>query len=133
MKFEYTCCSSKLVYLLHVEKYKTTVQKTKPKIIAPKWNNDFQLLDGSYSVSDIQDYIEYIIKNHEALPTNPPIHIYISRISKRLVFKMKNEYKLELQTSETIKLFGDTKILIDKTKNGENVQSLEVAELVSVQ
>ena len=26
-KFEYKCCSSKLIYLLHLEKYKATVQK----------------------------------------------------------------------------------------------------------
>ena len=34
---------------------------------------------------------------------------------------------------ETMKLFGSTKKLIDKTKNGENVPSLEVAEVVFVQ
>ena len=32
---------------------------------------------------------------------------------------MKNRYKLELQTSEAMKLFGSTKKLIDKTKNGK--------------
>ena len=46
----------------------------------------------------------------------PPIHVYISRISNRLVFKIKNGYNLELQTSETMKLFGSTKIIIEKTK-----------------
>ena len=46
------------------------------------------------------------------------------------MFKIKDEYKLELQTPETIKLFGSTKKLIDKTKNGENVPSLEVVEVV---
>ena len=30
------------------------------KISTPKWNDEFELLDGSYSVSDIQDYFEYI-------------------------------------------------------------------------
>ena len=40
-----------------------TVWKTKkPKIIAPTWNDEFKLPDGSYSVSDIQDYTEYICK-----------------------------------------------------------------------
>ena len=38
-------------------------------IIAPTWNDEFELPDASYSVSDIQDYIEYIIKMHEALTT----------------------------------------------------------------
>ena len=46
---------------------------------------------------------------------------------------MKDGYKLELQTPETKKLFGSTEKLIDKTKNGENVPSLEVAEVVLVQ
>ena len=70
---------------------------------------------------------------HETLPTNPPIHIYINRINNKLVLKIKDRYKLELQTPETIKLFGSTKKLIDKTKNGENVPSLEVGEVVSIQ
>ena len=39
----------------------------------PTWNDEFELHDVSYSVVDIQDYIEYIIKNHEILPT---IHIH---------------------------------------------------------
>ena len=40
-------------------------KNNKRKIIAPTWNDDFELSDGSYSLSDIQDYIEYIIKKHE--------------------------------------------------------------------
>ena len=74
----------------------------KLKIIAPTWNNTFELPDGSYSVSDIQYYIEYIIKKHETLTTIPPIHVYINRINNRLVFKMKDGYKVELQTPETM-------------------------------
>ena len=50
-------------------------KKNKLKTIIPTWNDEFELPDGSYSVSDIQDYIKYIIEKHEALPTNPPIHI----------------------------------------------------------
>ena len=75
-----------------------------------------ELTDGSYSVSDIQDYIKYIIKKHEKLTTITPIHVYINRINKRLVFKIKDAYKLELQTPETLKLFVSTKKLTDKTK-----------------
>ena len=48
------------------------------------------------------------------------------------MFKIKDGYKLELQTRETIKLFGNTKKLINKTKNGENMPSLEVVEIVLV-
>ena len=67
-------------------------------------------------MSDIQDYIEYITKKHETLTTIPPIYVYISRVNNRLVFKMQDRYKLELQTPETMKLFGSTKKLIDKIK-----------------
>ena len=49
------------------------------------------------------------------------------------MFKIKDGYKLEIQTPETIVLFGSTKRLIDKTRNGENVPNLEVVEVVLVQ
>ena len=68
--------------------------------------------DGSYSVSDIQDYVEYIIKKHETLTTNTPIYGYINRINNGLVFKVQDGYKLELQTPKTRKLFGCTTKLI---------------------
>ena len=88
-----------------------------------------ELSGGFYSVSDIQDYTEYIIKKHEILPTNPLFHISANRINNRSVFKTKDGYKLELQTLETMKLFGSTKKLIDKTKNSENVPNLEVVKV----
>ena len=80
-------------------------KNNKLKIIAPTWNDEFELTDGSYAVSDIQDYIEYIIKKHKTLSTIHPIHVYSNRINNRLVFKVKDGYNLELQTPETIKLF----------------------------
>ena len=40
-------------------------KNNKLKIIPPTWNEELELLDGSYSVSDIQDSIEYIIKKQE--------------------------------------------------------------------
>ena len=89
--------------------------------------------DGSYSVLDIQDYIEYIIKRYETLPAIHPIHVYIDRINNILVFQIKDGYKLEIQWPETMKLFGSTKRLIGQTKNGEKVPSIEVVELVLVQ
>ena len=45
----------------------------------PTWNEEFELPDGSYSVSDIQDYFEDIIKKHETLTDNTSIMIYASR------------------------------------------------------
>ena len=71
-------------------------------------------------MSDSQDYIEYLIKKHETLKTNLPIHFYINRINNRLVFEINGGFRLEIQTHET-KSFGSTKKLIDKTKNGEKV------------
>ena len=73
------------------------------------------LPDGSYSVSDIQDYIKYISK-HKTLIAIPLIHVYINRISNWLVFKVKDGYNRELKMPETMKLFGSTKKSIDKTK-----------------
>ena len=49
------------------------------------------------------------------------------------MFKIHDVYKLKLQTPESMKLFGSTEKLINKTKNGENVLSLEVFEVVLVQ
>ena len=39
-------------------------KNNKFKISAPTWNEEFELPDGSYSISDIQDYFEYILKKH---------------------------------------------------------------------
>ena len=69
-------------------------------MIAPTWNDEFELPGDSYSVSDIQDYIESFTKKHETLTTVPHTHIYINRINNRLVFKIKGGYKLEFQTRE---------------------------------
>ena len=68
-------------------------------------------------MSYIQDYIKYIIKKHETLTTIPPNHVYTNRNNTRLVFKIQDGYKLELQTPETMKLFGSTKKQIEKTKH----------------
>ena len=72
--------------------------------------------DGSYSISDIQDYFEFIIKKHEALTENPGIQIYPNKIKNRIIFKVKTGYKLELLSPETMKLLGSTKKVVDKDK-----------------
>ena len=58
------------------------------------------------------------------MPIYSPICIYINTINNRLVFKTEDEYELELHKPETMKL------LIDKTKNRENVRSTKVIEVV---
>ena len=49
---------------------KSTYNDNKFKISAPTWNDEFELLDGSYSTSDIQDCFEYILKNTEKILIN---------------------------------------------------------------
>ena len=81
---------------------KSACNNKKFKISAPTWNDNFDLPDGSYSVSDIQDYFEYIVKKHEVIADNPPVQIYVNKIKNRIVFKIKTRYKLELLKKETI-------------------------------
>ena len=50
------------------------------KISALTWNDEFDLPDGFYSNSDIQDCFEFIMKKHETLSENPPIQIYPNKI-----------------------------------------------------
>ena len=50
-------------------------KNNKLKMIAPTWNDKFELSDGSYFVSDIQDYIEFIIKKHQRVTIIPPIQV----------------------------------------------------------
>ena len=79
------------------------------KTSATTWNDEFNLPDGSYSVSDIQDYFEYIIKKHETIADNPPAQIYVNKIKNRIVFKIKTGYKLKLISEETMQLLGSSK------------------------
>ena len=102
------------------------------KISAPTWNETFDLPDGSYNISEIQNYIEYIIKKHETIAENSPILIYANTINNRIVFKIKTGYKLELLSKETMKLLGSTKDIIDADKNSENVPKLENFEVFLV-
>ena len=111
---------------------KSTYNNNKFKISAPTWNETFDLPDGSYNISEIQDYIEYIIKKHETIGENAPILIYANTINNRIVFKIKTGYKLELLSKEIMKLLRSTKDIIDADKNSENVPRLENVEVVLV-
>ena len=88
---------------------KSEHNNNKFKIHALTWSNTFTLNDGSYSISDIYDYFEYIIKKHETITDNPSIQIYINKIKNRIVFKIKTGCKLELLTGETKQLLGSSK------------------------
>ena len=102
------------------------------KISAPTWNDEFELPDGSYSISDIQDYFEYIFKKHGEDIDKPSGQIYVNKIENRVPFKMKNGYSLKLLTPETMKLLGSTENKITNDKNGENVPHLEITAVILV-
>ena len=111
---------------------KSSYNNNKFKISAPTWNDEFELPDGSYSVSDIQDYFEYILKKHGEDIDEPSVQIYVNKIENRITFKIKDGYSLELLTPETMKSLESTKNKITEDKNGENVPHLEITEVVLV-
>ena len=102
---------------------KSEYNNNKFKISAPTWDDTFDLPDGSYSMFDMQDYFEFIIKKHENLTENPPIQIYPNKIKNRIIFKTKTGYKLELLTPETMRLLGSTKKTLTKIKMAKLYQN----------
>ena len=88
--------------------------------------------DGSYSISNIEDYFEYILKKHGANTDKTSVQIYVNKIENRITFKIKNGYSLELLIPETMKLLGSTENKISKDKNIENVRYLENTEVILV-
>ena len=95
---------------------KSEYNNNKFKISDPTWNDTFDLPDDSYSIADVQDNFEFIIKKHETLTETPPVQIYLNKIKNRIVFKRKTGYKLELLTPETMKLLGSGKKIVKKIK-----------------
>ena len=63
---------------------KSSYNNNKFRISAPTWIHKFELPDGSYSISDIQDYFECIIKKHNENVDNPSIRIYVNKIENRI-------------------------------------------------
>ena len=110
----------------------SSYNNNKFKISVPTWTEEFELPDGSYSVSDIQDYFEYILKKRGESVDNPSIRTYVNRIENTITFKIKNGNYFELLTPETMKFLGSTESKITKDKNSENVPHLEIVELVLV-
>ena len=85
-----------------------------------------------YSVSDIQDYFEYIINTNKTIADNLPVQTYLNKMKNKIVFKIKRGYKLELLSPKTMKLLRSTKNHVDQDKNGKNVPKLESVEVVLV-
>ena len=88
--------------------------------------------DGSYSVSDIQDYFKYILKKHGENTNKPSVQIFVTKIENRITFKIKDGHSLELLTPETMTLLGSSENKTTKDKNFENVPHLEINEVVLV-
>ena len=57
-------------------------------------------------------------KKHGESVNKPLIQTYVNKIEKRVTFRIKNGYSLELSTPETMKLLGSAKNKINKDKNG---------------
>ena len=77
---------------------KSEYNNNKSKTSAPTWFDAFDLPDGSYSITDIQNYFDFIIKKHKTFTENSPIQISRNKIQNRIVFKIRTGYKLKLLT-----------------------------------
>ena len=117
---------------IHKKILKIHIKNSKLKVSATTWIEEFELPDGSYSISDIQDYFEYILEKHTKKANNPSIKIYVNKIENRITFKIKTGIKIELLTPETMKLLESTKSKVTEDKRGENVPHLEITEVVLV-
>ena len=116
-----------LVFTVH-RKTKKSYNNNEFKISGPTWNDAFELPDGSYSISDIQDHFEYILKKHNEKIDNPLIRTYVNKTE----IKIKTRYYLQLLTLETMKLLGSTKNKITEDKNDGNVPHLEINKVLLV-
>ena len=113
---------------------KNSYNNNKFKISAPTWNDKFELPDGSYAVSDIQDCFEHFLKKYGEKSYKPSVHIYVNKTENRVTFKIKDGYSIELLTPVTTKLLGSTENKVTKDKNGENIPHfhLEITEVALV-
>ena len=68
---------------------KKSYNNSRFKISAPTWNDEFELPDGLYSISDTQDYFEYIFKKHGEKIDNPSIRIYVTKIENKIKSLLK--------------------------------------------
>ena len=69
----------KFYFLLYRKSIKKRYTNNKFILSRPIWDKEFELPDESYSVSDIQDFFEYIIRWYETFTNNPPLRIYINK------------------------------------------------------
>ena len=69
---------------------KSSYNNNKFKISTSTWIEEFTLPDGSYSISDIQDYFQHILKKHGENTDKSSIQIYVNKIENKITFKIKN-------------------------------------------
>ena len=115
-----------------MEKYKKSYKNNKFTISSTTWCKNFDLLHGSYLVSDIQDYFEYVITKLETVTDNSSTKIYVNKIEDRITFEIKTGHYTKLWTFDMVKLLRSTEKKIHKNKNGENVPHLEITEVVLI-
>ena len=84
------------------------------------------MLDGSYSVSNIQNYFQYVSKKYGEKFDKPSVKIYVNKIKIELHLKFKNGYSLELLTPETMNLLGSTENKITKDKRDKIYRILKL-------
>ena len=132
-KDKYVALSSLRIYNTS-KNGKESYKNNKFKISAPTWNEECEVSDWSYSISDVPDYFEYILKKHveKINDNNLSIKIYKNKIENRITFKSKTGYYLEPLAHETVKLLGSITDKITKDKNEENMPHLEITEVVLV-
>ena len=85
-------------------------------MLVPTLYDKFQPPNGSYSVSDIQDYFMCILKKHGQNINNPSVRKYVNKIENRIFLKIKAGYSLEFKRLEARKLLGSTENKITKNK-----------------
>ena len=62
-----------------------------------KWNESFDLPDGSYNVEDIQIYVNYIISKHETIDTKDlTVKISVNRVLNKIRIELKRNYEVKL-------------------------------------
>ena len=83
---KYVALSNLSIYYMW-KNFKKSYKNNKFKI-ASAWNEKFELPDWSYSVSDMQDYFEYIIKKYQKVTDNPPIRIHVNKIENGIIFRI---------------------------------------------
>ena len=112
-----------LAFTIHGKMWKKSYKKINLKYQLQHKKKELELLDRSCSISDIQDYVEYTLKDHKEKTE----HL---SIENTITFAIRTGYFLEILTPETLKLLGNTKSKINKNENGKNVPNIEITELV---